>query len=296
MSQSQHDDGLAEAILPRSGCLALIRRMFNSLRPAEKKVASYILDNGGQVVYQSITELASATGTSDATIIRFANALGFSGYQELKIALARELVSPDRNIHEDIDPRDSLQVAVNKAFQANVQAVSDTLNVLDIESLQRAIDAVVGANHVYLYGVGTSSLSAQDAYYKLLRVGIHANFYADAHMQAISTAMIGEDDVVIGFSHSGSTRDVVDVLSLARERGACIVCVTNRVRSPMAKLADIVLRTASEETPFGSGGVPSMMAQLSVVDALFVGVSLAMYDRAIDFIERTGETVKNKKY
>ncbi|MFA7635774.1 MAG: MurR/RpiR family transcriptional regulator [Bacillota bacterium] len=296
MSQSQHDDGLAEAILPRSGCLALIRRMFNSLRPAEKKVASYILDNGGQVVYQSITELASATGTSDATIIRFANALGFSGYQELKIALARELVSPDRNIHEDIDPRDSLQVAVNKAFQANVQAVSDTLNVLDIESLQRAIDAVVGANHVYLYGVGTSSLSAQDAYYKLLRVGIHANFYADAHMQAISTAMIGEDDVVIGFSHSGSTRDVVDVLSLARERGACIVCVTNRVRSPMAKLADIVLRTASEETPFGSGGVPSMIAQLSVVDALFVGVSLAMYDRAIDFIERTGETVKNKKY
>lgn len=296
MSQSQHDDGLAEAILPRSGCLALIRRMFNSLRPAEKKVASYILDNGGQVVYQSITELASATGTSDATIIRFANALGFSGYQELKIALARELVSPDRNIHEDIDPRDSLQVAVNKAFQANVQAVSDTLNVLDIESLQRAIDAVVGANHVYLYGVGTSALSAQDAYYKLLRVGIHANFYADAHMQAISTAMIGEDDVVIGFSHSGSTRDVVDVLSLARERGACIVCVTNRVRSPMAKLADIVLRTASEETPFGSGGVPSMIAQLSVVDALFVGVSLAMYDRAIDFIERTGETVKNKKY
>ena len=296
MSQSQHDDGLAEAILPRSGCLALIRRMFNSLRPAEKKVASHILDNGGQVVYQSITELASATGTSDATIIRFANALGFSGYQELKIALARELVSPDRNIHEDIDPRDSLQVAVNKAFQANVQAVSDTLNVLDIESLQRAIDAVVGANHVYLYGVGTSSLSAQDAYYKLLRVGIHANFYADAHMQAISTAMIGEDDVVIGFSHSGSTRDVVDVLSLARERGACIVCVTNRVRSPMAKLADIVLRTASEETPFGSGGVPSMIAQLSVVDALFVGVSLAMYDRAIDFIERTGETVKNKKY
>ncbi len=141
---------------------------------------------GGQVVYQSITELASATGTSDATIIRFANALGFSGYQELKIALARELVSPGKNIHDDIEPGDSLPVAVNKAFQANIQAVSDTLNVLDIESLQQAVGAVVGgARHVYLYGVGTSALSAQDAYYKLLRVGIHANFYADAHMQAI---------------------------------------------------------------------------------------------------------------
>jgi len=296
MSQSQYGDELADAILPRPGCLALIRRMFDSLRPAEKKVASYILDNGGQVVYQSITELASATGTSDATIIRFANALGFSGYQELKIALARELVSPGKNIHDDIEPGDSLPVAVNKAFQANIQAVSDTLNVLDIESLQQAVGAVVGARHVYLYGVGTSALSAQDAYYKLLRVGIHANFYADAHMQAISTALITEDDVVIGFSHSGSTKDVVDVLRLAKERGACIVCITNRARSPMAKLADVVLRTASEETPFGSGGMPSMMAQLSVVDALFVGVSLSMYDRAIEFIERTGETVKDKKY
>ena len=148
---------------------------------------------------------------------------------------------------------------------------------------------------MYLYGVGTSSLAAQDCYYKLLRVGIHANFYADVHMQAISTALITSEDVVIGFSHSGSTRDVVDVLSLAKERGAFVVCITNRSRSPISKVSDVTLRTASEETPFGSGGMPSMMSQLSVVDALFVGVSLAMYEKAIEYIELTGETVKNKK-
>jgi len=296
MAQVEEGNGIVEAGLPVSSCSARLRRMFDSLRPAEKKVASYVLDNGGQVIYQSITELASATGTSDATIIRLANALGYSGYQELKIALARELVSPDKNIHDDIEPDDTLPVAVRKAFRANVQAVSDTLDVLDLDSLKDAVDAVIAAKQVYLYGVGTSALAAQDAYYKLLRVGIHANFYADMHMQAMSTALIGSSDVVIGFSHSGSTKDVVDIIDLAKARGARVICITNRVRSPLARLADIMLRTASEETPFGSGGMPSMMAQLSVVDALFVGVSLAIYDQAIEFIERTGETVKDRKY
>lgn len=296
MAQVEEGNGLVEVGLPVSSCSARLRRMFDSLRPAEKKVASYVLDNGGQVIYQSITELANATGTSDATIVRLANTLGYSGYQELKIALARGLVSPDKNIHDDIEPGDTLPVAVRKAFRANVQAVSDTLDVLDLDSLKDAVNAVIAARQVYLYGVGTSALAAQDAYYKLLRVGIHANFYADIHMQAMSTALISPDDAVIGFSHSGSTRDVVDIIDLAKARGARVICITNRVRSPLARLADIMLRTASEETPFGSGGMPSIMAQLSVVDALFVGVSLAIYDQAVEFIERTGETVRDRKY
>jgi Transcriptional regulators len=165
-----------------------------------------------------------------------------------------------------------------------------------MESLAKAVDAIATARQVYLYGVGTSALAAQDAYYKLVRVGIPANFFADPHMQAISTVLTGKEDVAIGFSHSGSTKDVVDALSLAKAQGARIICITNRSRSPAAKLADILLLTASEETPFGSGGMPSMMAQLSVVDALFVGVALKIYDRAIQFIERTGEAVKGKKY
>jgi len=285
-----------ENTVPSAGCLPKLRKMFAALRPAEKRVASYILKNAGHVIYQSITELSASSGASDATVIRLCNRLGYSGYQELKIALARELVSPSKNIHEDISPNDDLATAVRKAFQANAQAINDTLDLLNMESLAKAVDAVAAARQVYLYGVGTSALAAQDAYYKLVRVGIPANFFADPHMQAISTVLIGKEDVAIGFSHSGSTKDVVDALSLAKAQGARIICITNRSRSPAAKLADILLLTASEETPFGSGGMPSMMAQLSVVDALFVGVALKIYDRAIQFIERTGEAVKGKKY
>ena len=296
MSQVSQRVAPVENTVPSAGCLPKLRKMFGTLRPSEKKVASYILKNAAQVIYQSITELSANSGASDATVIRLCNRLGYSGYQELKIALARELVSPSKNIHEDIGPGDDLATAVRKAFQANAQAINDTLDLLNMESLAKAVDAVAAARQVYLYGVGTSALAAQDAYYKLIRVGIPANFFADPHMQAISTVLMGDEDVAIGFSHSGSTKDVVDALSLAKAQGARVICITNRSRSPAAKLADILLLTASEETPFGSGGMPSMMAQLSIVDALFVGVALKIYDRAVRFIERTGEAVKGKKY
>lgn len=277
------------------GCLSRLRKDYHTFRPAEKRVVDYILENGEKVVYSTITELSANSKTSDATIIRLCRLIGYNGYQELKIALARELVSPVKDIHEDINPSDDFNVAIRKAFQANIQAISDTSEIFDLEALEKAVASITKARQVYVYGMGTSGLSAQDLCYKLLRIGIHADYYADSHMQNISTALLTEQDVVVGISHSGSTREIIEVLNLAKGKGVTVICITNHKRSPMTKLADIILYTAAEETPFGSGGMPSMMAQLSIVDAIFVGVTLKTYDKAITFIESTGETVKSKK-
>ncbi|HHY47898.1 MAG TPA: MurR/RpiR family transcriptional regulator [Firmicutes bacterium] len=296
MSATRTKEYLIDEGFSVASCLSRLKKIYLSLRPAEKKVADYVMANGQRVIYQSITDLAAVTETSDATIIRFCRLLGYSGYQELKIALARELVAPSKHIHEDINPADDLGTAVRKAFQANMQAIGDTLGILDIEALAKAIDAILNSRQINIYGIGVSGLTAQDLYYKLLRIGISSQVYTEAHMQAVSTALLTQDDVVVGISHSGSTKDIVDTLEMAKAQGAKIICITNHSRSPVAKLADILLLTAAEETPFGSGGMPSMMAQLCVIDALFVGLSLRRYDQAVEFIERTGETVKKKKY
>lgn len=289
-------DGLALENSMPSGCFSRLRKAYQTFRPAEKRVVDYILENGEKVVYLTITELSANSQTSDATIIRLCRLIGYNGYQDFKIALARELVSPTKNIHEDINPTDDFGVAIKKAFQANIQAISDTSEVLALDSLKKAVSAIVKARRVYVYGVGTSGLSGQDLCYKLLRIGIHADYYSDTHLQSISTALLAKEDVVVGISHSGSTKEVIEVLNLAKEHGVTIICITNHSRSPMVKLADVALYTASEETPFGSGGMPSMMAQLSIVDAIFVGITLEIYDQALDFMERTGETVKNRKF
>lgn len=283
-------------VLGTPSCLARIRANYARLRRSEQKVADYILSEPARVVYSAVTEVAHRSGVSDATVIRLCRALGFSGFQELKIALSRELVAPERHIHQDIRPDDDLPTAVRKAYRANQQALEDTLANLDIEALKRVIDRIRSARRIHLYGSGTSGLAVLDAHYKLLRIGIESSPFVDVHLRASAPALLGSGDVVIAFSHSGSTRDVVDAVAAARAAGAWIVAVTNHAHSPLARHADVVLVTAGEETPFGSGGIPSVIAQLSVVDALFVGLSLATYDRALRFIEKTAEGVKSTKY
>lgn len=130
-------------------------------------------------------------------IIFFVISRSIISYQELKIALARELVSPNKNIHEDINPTDEFHVAVKKAFQANIQAISDTSEVLSLDALKKVVATIIKARQVYVYGIGTSGLSAQDLCYKLLRIGIHADFYIDSHMQSISTALLTKDPQMI---------------------------------------------------------------------------------------------------
>ena len=284
------------SLLNSPGVYSRLRNERPRLHPAERSVADYILENREKVVYCTISELSANSQTSDATIIRLCRHLGYSGYQDLKIALAREEISPSRNIHEDVSPDDDVATAVGKAFRSDIQAISDTLAVLNLSDVERAVDLLIHANATNIYGLGTSGLVAQDAYYKLLRVGLRASVFPDSHMQAISTAQLGPEDCAIAISHSGSTKEIVHIADLCNKQGSNVICVTNHSRSPLAKRAGIVLLTASPETPFGSGGMPSMLAQLSVVDALFIGVALKTYDRATRFIELTGETVKGTKF
>jgi len=283
-------------LLNSSGLYSRLRAELPHLNPAERAVADYILANPEKVLYCSISELSANTGTSDATVIRLCRLLGYSGYQELKITLAREKIPPIRNIHENISPDDDITTAVGKAFRANIQAISDTLSVLNMSDLEKAADILVQANSVSVYGLGTSGLAAQNAYYKLFRAGIRANVFPDSHVQAMSTAQLGPNDAAIAISHSGSTKELVRIADLCKERGATVICITNHSRSPLAKRADLVLLTASLETPFSSGGMPTMFAQLSIIDALFIAVALKTYDRATKFMELTGEAVKDSKY
>lgn len=277
-------------------CLPRMKAGYDRLRPSEQKVADYVLAEPARVVYSSVTEVAERAGVSDATVIRFCRSLGFAGFQELKIALSRELVAPERHIHQDIRREDDLATAVRKAYHANHQALDDTLANLDIEVLRSIIERILSARRIHLYGSGTSGLAALDAHYKLLRIGIESSPFVDVHLRASAAALLGRSDMVIAFSHSGSTRDVVDAVAVAKKAGAWVVGVTNHRQSPLARHAHAVVVTAAEETPFGSGGIPSVIAQLSVVDALFVGLCLKDYDRALRWLEKTAEGVRPTKY
>ena len=278
------------------GGIPRIRSEYSSLPPSEKKVADYVLDNPENIIYLSVSELADKVDVSDSTIIRFCKNVGFKGYQEFKLFVAQDLVVPIENINEDIQMDDDLETVVNKIAYTNKQAIEETLSITDLEALKKAIEAIVKAKKLEFYGVGASGITGFDAKYKFLRIGKDVDCYTDAHLQAMSASTLSEEDVVVGVSHSGSTKDVVDSCRIAHEAGATVICITGHNRSPITKVADIKLLTATRERPLASGALRSKIAQLHVLDMLFTGVALQIKDQTMEYTEKTAKAVLDKLY
>jgi len=277
-------------------CLGLIRSHYPSLTPAEQRVADFILNDPGKVIYMSVTELAEKCDVGDGTVVRFAHDIGLSGYQELKLILSRDLSNSFEYVLEDVSPEGSLEDIVRKITNRNLRAIADTTQLISIDSLNRAIEAIYKARRVEFYGVGASGFTALEAKYKFLRIGILCDALTDPHLQAMSASTLNSRDVAIGVSHSGATKDTVDSIKVAKNAGVTTICITNFARSPITEFTDIVLLTASPEAPLASGAIRSIVSQLHVLDLLFTGVAMRLGEQALRYTEMTAQAVLNKLY
>ena len=277
-------------------CIIKIRALYSTLRPSEQKVAGYILEHPQEVIYLSVTELSNRVGVSDATIIKFCQRVGYKGYQEMKIYLAKELVTPMLEIYGEITRRDDLGVVKEKIFQINAQALNDTKKILADSELERAVTAIDQAGRFHIFGLGASGGVAVDAQLKFLRIGIPTVAFTDSHNQTAFAALSTKDDAALAITNSGNTKDVVRALAVARAAGATTICLTSSPGSAVVKEAEIKLFTSATETIFRSGAIASRIAQLSVIDVLFIGVALRRYDQSLLCLAKTREAVSDKKY
>ncbi|TAM57718.1 MurR/RpiR family transcriptional regulator [bacterium] len=278
------------------GCFVRIEGTYSSLRTAEQRVADFILKHAEELIHLTVTELAERTQTSESTVVRLCQKIGYKGYQEFKIMLARDLVGPVSSIYEEIAPTDSLRTIKTKVFQANAQALRDTIEVLSDEELERAVSAIAGARRAECYGIGGSGPLAYDAYHKFMKLGISAVALVDSDLMAMSSSLLQPGDVAFGISHTGASRDVVEALRHAKDNGATTICLTHRATSPITKVADIRLFTAAKETAFRSDAMTSRLAQLSIIDTLYLGIALRDYERSLKMIQRTREAAAAKRY
>src|SRR5688572_17447898 len=260
MPRSKH------SVPAKFGCLLRIKSGMEMFKPSERTVAEFVLAQPEQVMQMSISEVARDIGVGESTVIRFCRALGYKGYQEFKLRIAQDLVEPVEFIHENISFADNPGELAQKVFQTNIKAVEDTRRSLDPEMVEVAARALAQARKIDIYGVGYSSFTALDAKFKFVRLGLVADSYGDAHLQAMAAASLQKGDVAIGISHSGSTKDVVDALTAARKAGASTIAITNFSPSPITRASDVVLLTASPESPLGGEVLTSRIAQLCVLD------------------------------
>jgi len=274
--------------------LLRIQGLFPKLRPSERKVAEYILAHADEVVNLPVTELARRSDVSDATVVKFTQKVGYSGYQEFKIALARESGLPQRPTYGELDPSDDLEKVKGKVIQMHVNALENTLRTLSDDELERAVDALEKAGTIHFYGVGASGLVALDGEQKFLRIGRRCNAFIDPHLQYAMAALLRPGDVAIGITHSGTTAEIIQALKIASASGATAVCITNHFDAPVTEVCDVKLYTAAHEPVFRSAATSSRIAQASVVDILFVAVAQRNYDQSLENLERTRAAVSVK--
>lgn len=276
--------------------LLKVRSLYNSFSKTEKKVADYLLENYSKVIYMSVTEFAENCDVGETTIIRFCRKIGLKGYQEFKLILAREMVNPEDEVHENVNAYDHIDDIIKKITFVNKQAIEDTTKLLSHAQLENAVKAIINASKVDIYGVGASAFTAGDAKYKFMRIGINCEYFSDTHMQCMSAVNLDKTCVAIGISFSGSTKDTVDSLTLAKEAKAYTIAITNYAKSPITKVADAVLLTSAVETPIRSGALTSKIAQLHVLDILYTTIAFKMNGEAYEVLNKTAEAVLPKLY
>ncbi|GKS09922.1 MurR/RpiR family transcriptional regulator [Paenibacillus chitinolyticus] len=276
--------------------LLLLNSIYSSLTKSEQKVADTVLKDPEATVFYTITDLAEKAEVGETSVIRLCRKLGYKGYQEFKLSLVQVLATPSEQVHGKIEESDDLDQIMKKMTSQNSQAVQNSTSLLNVQELQQAIDAILAARKILFFGVGSSGITAQDAKYRFMRLGFNVDAGSDGHIIAMNASLVEKGDVVVGISSSGSTKDLVDAVRLAKQKGAYIICLTNHARSPIANQSDVVLLATAKETPLQGGAFSSKLAQIHLLDILSTAVAMQMKDQTYRALEHTAKSVLDKLY
>jgi len=278
--------------------LESITAQYHSLTRSGKKLADYIFAHTGEAQYFSISTLAENSGVSEASITRFCHGLGLAGYNDFKLALAKTDHVTDMGELSDspqgIASEDSLNTIFQKIHKASVLSLNETLELLNEDAINKAVDLLVQADRVFCFGNGGSMVMAMEAWARFSTATSRFVHVSDSHMQIMNTALATSRDVLLVFSYSGSTKDMEDTLQIAREHGVSIILVTHYPNSRAAQFADVVLLCGYNEGPLQSGSIPAKVGQLLLIDCLFYGFCRRNPEASAAARSATAEAVARK--
>lgn len=266
----------------------------DDLAPAERRAAQVLIDRADDVGELSVTDVATAAGTSEATVVRMCKKAGFGGFNDVKLRLHRDFGTA-MDVGGEVDAGDRTRVVVRKVFAAASASLAETAGLLEPRLLSRVVTAVERARSVMLFGVGTSAYVALDAGRRLMRAGVQVGVETSGVDQAVRAALLGRDDVVLAVSSSGRSRDVLEGVQVAAGRGATTIAVTHAPRSPLAELADIVVPVAAQESAYGTEAMAARLTMLAALDAVFVLLALRRNEITLTNLERVESALAPKR-
>ncbi|MBO0991762.1 MurR/RpiR family transcriptional regulator [Bacillus sp. SD088] len=274
----------------------MIASIYKSLTKSEQKVADIVKGHLKESVYWSVSDLAEHADVGETTVIRFCRKLGYKGYQDFKLSLAQSEAVSNQKQQGELEETDSIDFLARKVTLDNSETLQSTLKLIQTEHIEEASKAIINGRKIYFFGVGASGIMAQQAYYRFMRLGFNVQFATDSHIISMNCAMAEKRDVVVGISTSGSTKDVVDAIEIAKENGAYVICITNYIKSPITKFAQVVLLTSANEGPLHGGAFSSLISQMHILDILTRYIETQRKEPSMEALKKTAKSVSDKLY
>ncbi|WP_430603878.1 hypothetical protein IGJ02_001456 [Enterococcus sp. DIV0724b] len=260
---------------------------------SEQKVAEYILENTNAVINLSAKELAKKSGSSPAAIIRFCRSIEVSGFTDLKLLLSANLGTVDTQMYTEVENGETTAAIKEKLQHRLIHVLERTNEHLEDQAIDQAVRELETAEIIFVYGLGASSLVAQDIYQKFTRLGLSVFFTMDHHLFASAIGTNRLKGIFIGISHSGTNQETNALADLAIEKGLTVIGLTANSDSALAQKSSILLLTPiGGEAPLRSAATVSLTAQLYVVDVLFFAYAAKNYNETLEKIQDSKEAVE----
>lgn len=277
--------------------IATIHNLFNSLTETEQKIASYILEFPGRSVNMTVKELASACDTVPSAVNRMCKSIGVDGFAKLKICLASEVSQEDYSKNNiPFNREDTPETVFNKVFNSGINTIKNTYQMLDFSNVKAMAEKLASAKRIFVFGVGTSSVIAADAAYRLSQLDVQAYAYTDILQMGVMAKNMNDGDVAFGISHSGMTKAVVDTMRCAKQAGATTMSLTSFTKSFLYNESDYSICVYADEKNYPVEAVSARVAHICVIDALILTIASFNYDDYSMHISLRNAALDNIRY
>lgn len=279
----------AETSAPRN-ILEAVRLMRPELRKADRKVADVVLENPRMIVNATVAETAETAGVSQPTVIRFCTAIGCEGFQDFRIRLAQSLVLGTPATQSAISIDDSPDEVSTKIFEYTMTSLDWAQHKLDMAQVNEAVNLILTARSLEIFGFGASAIVAQDLQQKFPLLGVPCHATMDSHQQLMAASMMKPGDVAVAISNTGETLSIIELARLAREQGARVIAITGAKNTALANYSDVLINVETLDNTDLFTPTTSRIAALVVVDIISTLVA-----RRLDRVENQ-RLLRMKRY
>ncbi|MFD1124326.1 MurR/RpiR family transcriptional regulator [Lentilactobacillus raoultii] len=279
-----------------SSPVQILKQSFDNLSRTNKKIAKYVIDNPQAASEANIEDLAAVTETSTASVSRLVKTLGYSNFREFTLSLAYTQLRPQNlPIFKDIDANDTLSTIADKIFTSSQRALQDTREGIEESEFARSVLRIIHCRRLGFFGLGGSSVAALDGYHKFLRTSIDCFYYPDFDVQLMQAVKLGEDDCAVVISHSGKNRQTIKIAETLKRRKVPVIGITSYRDSPLASHSDITFISSSDESNYRSEGMYSLLAQMTIIDTLFMMATVRMGPATEDTIHNVQNIIESTR-